>query len=167
MDWERLEKKLNMFLLCMLLTVFGLSVTVEAYTPYDSGNLSTTYISYFDDILNKYPFDNYVIWRDTQYNYCLALGDIEYTSNSFTADEVKLFTIDTGQNYNSSYRLYRSTIQNFSLTNSNNSIVYSDLGFYPTVNERGSNYESSLLLIVFIACIFVLARDILKVSLSV
>ncbi len=166
MDWERINKKLNMFMFCLLVTVFGLSMTVQAYTPYSNGNISSTYITYFDDIINNYPLSDYVIWRDTQYNYCLAVGNLKLTNTTISGENVKLYTIDTNYQYNQSYTLTESSVSEFHLYNQNNYLIYSNLGYYPNCTERGSIYEYAVLFILITVCLFYLCRDIFRTGAS-
>lgn len=76
--------------------LFSISVTVVAVvcaictttaadtvTPYD-GNIGTTQLTYFRDILSNVPItDDYVFVRSGQYDYKLITGNFDYSGACF------------------------------------------------------------------------------------
>lgn len=131
-------RKISM-LVCVLALIFALGVTAQAATHsvYD-GSISSTYTTYFKDILSGVSFnDNYVAFRSGQYEYTMVVGDLSFNGSTFTLEgQGKEYVFSSGEGYNSYYQYYVSNISNFSL-NVNNSIIYSDLGDYPQLMERG------------------------------
>ena len=129
----------------MLLVISGaICTTTQAATheAYENGNLSTTYITYFKDILSGVnESKNYVAFRSGQNAYSMIVGEIEFSNGSFLSEETcKEYVFSTSGNYNSQYTYEVNEINNFSL-DVTNEIIYSDLGEYPQLLERGSKYE--------------------------
>lgn len=136
-------KRLFSVLVCALL-LFGSAVgaSATAYEPYE-GSFSTTYITYFRDILaGRSIQDNYVAFRSGQYEYIMVTGKMVYDGNTFTlTDTGKMFKFsatDTG--YNSLYTYEVTDITEFTLS-PNRLMIYSDLGEYPQLEERTQRYE--------------------------
>lgn len=155
----RQVKKYMFVLVAMLVLITATCGTVSAAT-YDcyEGNLSTTQLNYYRDILgNQSILDNYVVFRDGQYTYKMVVGDIVYNNNTFTSDkECKVFSIDIGSGYNSIYKYNEFTIDSFVL-NTNENIVYSDLGSFPQLETRGDRFEILATIIMCIAgCCFII-----------
>lgn len=158
----RQVKKICMFLVAVLILITAICGTVSAAT-YDvyEGNLSSTQLTYFRDILgNQSIMDNYVVFRDGQYTYKMVVGDIVYNNNMFTSDkECKVYSIDTGSGYNSYYTYNTTTIDSFVL-NTNSRIVYSDLAYFPQLESRGDRYEILTTIILCIAGCCYIIRNI-------
>lgn len=132
-------------LLVALIVLFGAVAPIgqcATYSTYANGNISTTYTQYFKDILSgKSILDDYVAFRSSQYEYVMAVGDIDYNGNFKGNGEVKIYTFDTeSSNYNSILTYSVSTDSNFTL-NQGNTVIYSNLGEYPQLIERGANFE--------------------------
>lgn len=144
----------------MLVISCGFTAVTQAYTHsiYESGNISTTYIQYFRDIVSGIGFnDNYVAFRSGQYTYTLIVGDITYQGNDFISnDTVKCYEFTTNTGYSSSYVYDVTELENFSL-NTTNELLYSDLGDYPQLIERGAKFE---ILTTFIMCVALLCAFI-------
>lgn len=135
-------RKITIFLLCVALTCsVGAVAHAESFTPYD-GTPSNTYIQYFRDIISGIGFDqHYVALRSGQYEYVLAVGDIQYGNDIFTsAETVELHTITLSSGYNSSTVYSYREIDSLYIS-TNNQIIYSDLGHFPQLVERGAKYE--------------------------
>lgn len=130
----------------------SMATQAQAYTAYD-GTPSSTYIEYFRDVLAKFPATaDYVAFRSGQYEYMLVVGDFDEAGNAIRADgEVDICVISTnGGNYNSSYGISFRRESDFSLS-PGDEIIYSNLGFYPSLLERNEviNYAT---LFVLCAC---------------
>lgn len=152
-------------LIIILLFVFvslGCALDTQAYSVYPDGTISSTMVNYFDGVLNNYPNKDYVIWRDSQYIYYLAVGDIDFNNSTYSSDSCDLYYINTYQQYNYTYVLNHGSNQHFTLNNSNRYIVYSSLGDMPTIQERGSVYEYQEVFILVLFGIYFLAWSILK-----
>lgn len=139
----------GMFVL-VLIFAFGVSAQATSYSAYD-GTISTTYVTYFKDIVSGIGFkDNYVAFRSDQYTYKMIVGDIEYNSGVFSlVGNGTEYTIEISSGYNSGYT-YTAESCNGHTVKAGNEIVYSDLGSYPQLVERGAKYEmlSAVLLVV-------------------
>lgn len=146
---------------CVLALIFATGMTAQAATHqvYENGSLGTTYITYFKDILSGAGFDdNYVAFRSGQYSYTMVVGDIEYNNGVFSlVGEGKEYEFSTtSSSYNSQYQYYANDITDFSL-NADNSIIYSDVGEFPQLIERGAKYEilSTVLMCIVVLCIVI------------
>lgn len=125
-----------------LLFAFGVGASAT-HNVYENGNLSSTYTTYFRDIVSGIPFkDNYVAFRSGQYSYTMIVGDLELSNGTFTLNEAgKEYVFSTdNSNYNAQYRYNVNEISNFTLRVTDE-IIYSDLGDYPQLVERGAKYE--------------------------
>lgn len=129
-------------LFCVLLVgAVSTQAHAESYTAYD-GNLSSTYTGYMRDILPGIGVnDHYVYFRSDQYDYIMVVGDLVYDGGVFSlADVGTLYRISNDNSYNGSYSYSVEEIDSFSLSPGDR-IVYSDLGQFPQLIERGSKYE--------------------------
>lgn len=151
-------------LACMLALVVGIASTAQAatHTTYENGSLSSTYVSYFRDILSGVNLtDHYVAFRSGQYDYTMITGDISFDEQTqvFTLNGVgKEYVFTTsGSSYNSSYDYNYREIDNFSLVNDSD-IIYSDLGSFPQLMDRGSKYEILTTITLCIMCLYFVIR---------
>lgn len=141
---------------CMLgLICAMLCAPVQAATHdvYENGNLGTTYITYFKDILSGAKFsDNYVAFRSGQYEYTLVVGELENENGVISlAGPGKEYVFTTqSSSYNSQYYYYVNDLNEFSLA-TGNYIIYSDTGDYPELIERGAKYEMFTALLLCVA----------------
>lgn len=139
----------------VILFAIGEGSHANAYSIYEDGNISSTYVTYFRDIVAGIGFnENYVAFRAGQYEYVMVVGQLEYSGGSFTlvGDSATVYTFSqetTG--YNSRYRYDVTSIDTFSL-DTNNRVIYSDLGDYPQLVSRGEKYEmlNTLLIIILL-----------------
>lgn len=147
MVWSRLSKNVCLVVCFFLILCVALTgkANASSYTPYNQGNIGSTQLAIFRDIVGNLPInDSYVAFRSGQYDYKLVAGDLKCDSNSFSgktqATTVKVYTINTdNNNYNSTYDYIVTTEQNFNLT-TGNLLVYSNLGDYPSLEERSVSY---------------------------
>lgn len=153
-------RKISAVIVCVLL-IATMVAPVHAYTHqvYDGGALSGNYLTYYKDILSGVPFkDNYVAFRDSQYSYIMVVGELECNGEIITLKEQgKAYIFRTeNQNYGSQYRYYVEDISNFSV-DTNNYIVYSDVGDYPQLMERGAKYEvvTAVLIVISLLCVVI------------
>lgn len=129
------------------------------YTVYSEGTLSSTYVTYFRDIISGVkPNDKYVAFRSGQYSYTLAVGDLSLSGTSISSTgTVKLYVYEsTSSGYSSNYTYNVSEVSDFKL-NVGNYIIYSNLGDFPMLEERGVIYEYTTLYIAIIIglCMFI------------
>lgn len=151
-------------LLVALLVVIGANCTITqaaTHTIYTEGNMNTTYITYFKDILSGVGFnDNYVAFRSGQYEYTMVVGKLEYNNGVISLSEKgKEYVFTQTGNYNSQYTYAANEIANFSV-NTNSAIIYADVGDFPQLIERGAKYEMLTTLLLSIMCISVVINRI-------
>ena len=150
--------------LCLLLVAMLVACPMQTLADdsvYTQGNISSTYTTIMEDILQSTKIsDDYVYFRSGQYTYTLITGDLELNGTTFTGSEVDRYTISTGS-YNQTYTYSHSNDTNFRL-NAQNYMVYSNLGFYPTLIERGAMYEYATIILLCIGGLCVLIRPIFE-----
>lgn len=147
---------------CVILAV---PVYANADQVYKDGNISTSFLTYFSDLSSKIsPIDDYVFFRSGQYEYKLVAGDLDYESGYFYGSDVKSFTLSTSNAYSPGYIWTSEALDFFDLT-TDGYMVYSNLGSYPDLMERGDSYAfATLLLLVVVLCCY-LFRSIFGFSL--
>lgn len=152
------------FILLLLISILALSKKVFADSVYSEGNLSNTYVTYFSDVLNGLsPNVDYVIYRSGQYDYSMAVGKFEFDNNIFSSvDTVTIYKISTNNSSFNSYYQYSVTDRNNFSLSCNNSLVYSNLGNYPDVIERGSYFEEVIVLLLSIILLFTIVWKIFR-----
>lgn len=159
-------RKVSM-LVCTLALIFGLAVTAQAAThEVYEGSLSSTYITYFKDTVSGLPLSShYVCFRSGQNEYVMVAGDVVYNGGEFTLDgiakEYRYYA--EGTNYNSYYHYDVTEITEFSLEVGNN-IVYSDLGEYPQLMDRGEKFEVLSAVLVCVCMLSVVIGRIFRGS---
>lgn len=156
-------RKISTIIICVgLVLCFALQAHAANYTVYDNGTLSTTYTTYFRDILSGTSINqNYVAFRSGQYSYTMIVGDLNYNNGNFSCDGVsKVYEFSTtSQNYNSNYKYEVSEIDSLSLKVTDE-IIYSDMGEYPQLIERGDKYETLTAVIICVALLCIVINRI-------
>ena len=121
------------------LEVAALSAAVSDY------NLGTTNLAIFEGVVEKVPFGHhYVYWRDSEYRYCLAVGPLIVSGNTFSSSEpVTVYSYERIYSSGNSYYTWSaSTDDSFSLS-CDSRLVYSDIGNYPAITGREvSKYDA-------------------------
>ena len=135
----------------------SMATQAEAYSVYD-GTPSSTYITYFRDMLTKFSVaSDYVCFRSGQYDYLLVIGDLTKTDNRIqSTGSVDICEISTYSGYNATYSMSFRTEENF-FVDCGDEIVYSNLGMYPTLEQRGDLFDFTTLFIVAacaVCCLF-------------
>lgn len=144
---------------CLLL-VSGATATANAATIY-SGTISSSMV----DIAEKIPLsfsDEYVFYRSGQYEYTLvASPDLEYEKAVFSFNTSgQVYVITTSSGVGTNYYTYETySTDNFYL-NPDDLLVYSSIGGFPTLTERGANYEAITFFVVCVACMCAVVRSI-------
>lgn len=140
-------------------TLEDLEALIAPLSNYDQSSqypVGTQNISIFSGLVSKVPWgQHYVYWRDGQYSYRFAYGDIELTGTTFKGD-VTIVTYSQPGGSGSYYTW--NTVKDSSFTlSAGNRLVYSDLGDYPGLSDREvlKNVEA-LLLVVTGSCLFAL-----------
>lgn len=162
--------KIKRLLMCLVVAVVLITATcgtVQAatHTVYENGSLGTTYITYFKDILSGAKLtDNYIAFRSGQYSYSMIVGELEYTNGVVSlVGEGKEYIYSTNSSgYNSQYVYNVNSISNFSVS-VGDAIIYSDVGDFPELIERGAKFEILNTLLICITLLsFVIRRIFFK-----
>ena len=158
-----MARKIISISLAFFLCCACLSSTTQAasYTVYD-GNMSSSYITYFRDILSNCSInDNYVCFRNSQYEYCLIVGDMDYVDGNIeTYGYSKVYTISNDTTlYNSYFSYSVSDIDSSTIVVGDN-IVYSDCGNFPQLETRGDKFEILQTIILVTVCLCIVIRSI-------
>lgn len=105
-----------------------------------SGNygVGTTNISIFGPVASKLPYGvHYVYWREGQYLYKFAYSaGLQYEDGRFTADDAAVISYSTNTSYSGQATFVLGSETDFSL-DPGDYLVWSDLGHYPALYERG------------------------------
>ena len=100
-------------------SVEQIAETLSDYNTSDGYNLGTTYQSIFAGVAYKVPFgQHYVYWRDGQYSYKFAYGDISLEGTDFIGNgDITICSYDASSTgYNSVYTWTSGVDSNFSLS---------------------------------------------------
>lgn len=145
---------------CALALLMATPLRASAYTVYTDGNMSSTYTEIFRDIVeSSAPLQDHLCFRSGQYEYVLLIGDFEYTDGVFTADEATEYKITTNTGYSSSYQYAVGDVRSVNLV-PGSTLVYSNLGDYPSLNSPESGFWYALLVLVMVGIIQGLVRPI-------
>lgn len=163
MAWKRLIAIVTV----MTCVAMARTSSVFAYDVYNQGTISSTMVNYYNGILTQHMGESYIIWRNSQYEYCLALGEISKNNSIYRGDSIKVFTINTNVGYNETYRVNSSIVGSFSLANPNNYLIYTNIkgSDMPDLIERSDYIEITLLFTLCLFGIYKLVWDILKYGL--
>ena len=151
-------------LVCALVIVAIATIPCAAASIYQ-GSISTTYTDYAKQILSKCPpFEDYVFFRSGQYEYTLVCGGLTLNGDTFTGSNVGEFIITyhnatSGYGGTSYYTVTGKTTSSFTL-DTNNELVYSSLGSFPALIERGDFVETVNLLLLVIIALCLLIRPV-------
>lgn len=155
-------RKITVYFVCLLalFTAFSGAAQAATYQPYE-GNISTSNLTYFQDLLPKLKLtDHYVFFRSGQYEYTLISGDIKYANGVFSSgDDCTVYSMSTNNSYNGYYAYNVTTIDSLSL-NPRDILVYSDLGGFPELENRGVKYEIIQTILIIITLLAVVIRSI-------
>lgn len=114
--------------------------------------VGTTYLSIFQGIAQKLPYGvHYVYYRESQYEYCLAYSrDLSLAGSRFTAPTVTVVTYRSisGSGTQPTYLVAQQSA--FSLS-AGSYLVWSDLGDYPSLYERGPEDYAKLTCVMLAA----------------
>lgn len=164
MVWSRLSKLVCIVLLLCFVLAMPIQAQASTYTPYTDGNIGTTQLQYFRDIVTGLSInDNYVAARTGRYEYKLFTGDIKYSNGKFIGSVqgsvITVYTINTDTNSYGTY-IYTVTTDNNFTFNASNYLVYSNLGDYPQLEERSVIYEFSTFFIIAVVALCALLRSL-------
>lgn len=117
--------------------------------PY-AGSISSTYLDLFSGIAAKDPCKDYVFLRSDVNTYTMYVGDLTLDGDHFSGDAT-CYQIVYDNSYQSNY--YNLTqLQSMCSVDVAGGLVYSNLGYYPTLTERGSTYDFATLFLLVVCC---------------
>lgn len=107
--------------------------------------VGTQNLEIFDRIVAKLPLGvDYVYYRDSQYNYCLAYGNLSYNNSYFSGRNVTRINYNTYTGSSQQPTFTVSIVSSFNLPVSN-WLVYSNLGDYPSLGGAQGGYRYTVL----------------------
>ena len=128
----------------MALLLLVLPIGVAGAEISDDYGVGTSNTAIFAGVVEKLPFGtHYVYWRESQYVYALAHGEtLAFEGASFSGEDVTVVRYDSSGGYQSPATFYSDAESSFEL-DPQDYLVYSDLGDYPDLIERGGvTYEA-------------------------
>lgn len=150
--------------ICAALIILATPCSAHAADIYQ-GTISTTYSTMFRDVVSSLPPQyDYVFYRSGDDNYTLVAGDLEYNGTFRLKGTGKEYVITnvSGSGYQSTYYAYEVNDLNSFTLSPGRYLVYSNLGDYPTLEERGVQYEFSTLLLLCIIGVVGIIRPLYK-----
>lgn len=146
--------------LALLLTI-GAAGQAHADTVYNEGTISTTYLEYARGVVaGKMPGDSYVFFRGGQYNYTLIVSDnLKHEGGQFVADTFTRYTWTVNSGYNT-VPTYGVTIGSAFSLNSGSTMVYSNLGDFPSLEDGGVIYGQITAVLLAVLLLGGLARSL-------
>lgn len=160
-------RQVRKYILCIvactiLITAICGTVSAATHSVYENGSLGTTYITYFKDILSGTNLkDNYVAFRSGQYSYSMIVGELENNNGVISlvgsGKEYKYYI--ESSSYNSQYKYDVINLNSFSV-NTDNNIIYSDVGDFPELIERGAKYETLNTILLCVALLSIVVHRI-------
>lgn len=141
---------------------FSAAVSGSVY----DGTFSASLLTYFQSFFPKIPWgSHYVCFRGGQYDYYLYFGPgLSYENAVFTGDGLECLYIDTDNDYRSGYQLYYSSGNSLNLS-VNDNIVFSDLGYYPSLDNSSSSHLQIILFVLILFGLCSVIRSILGFTL--
>ena len=130
------------FIMALLLLVLPIGAMGAEIS--DEYGVSTSNTAIFAGVVEKLPFGtHYVYWRESQYVYALAHSEtMAFDGASFSGEDVTVVRYDSSGGYQSPPTIYFDEEGSFELYPAEY-LVYSDLGDYPDLIERGGvTYEA-------------------------
>lgn len=142
--------------LCIAIVLFGLVFLVknvafaQSYTTYDNLLQSNTNASNLLSLLPESAInENYVVFRSSQYEYCLAYGDLEFNNGSISGSDITVIKYDSQYSTNT---YTKNTDNNFRLSVSK--VVTSNMDFDMS-SKSYSQYNKDMQHKTFmVVCIF-------------
>lgn len=157
--------------ICSLVLICALCTTAQAstHTIYENSTISSTYLTYFRDILYGLQYNTeYVVFRSGQNEYkMITMPDgylnVELTDN-YMVDGTAIFSVPIGlaheytfstegNSYNTSPRFEYKKISEFELIQTDEIIYSSCRGFPQLIDERSEAFEFVQTLFIIVAFI--------------
>lgn len=160
MEWKQI-KRVGSVTVLLVACLLARAQTVRA-SVYTEGNISSTYTTIFQDILDGLnPMDDYIFYRSGNYEYRMYVGDLDVSGSLFTGQDLDLYILNyTQSGYNSSIYDYEKSSGHSIYLDVKSYLVYSNLGGYPTLIERGDFLGLLQIILLFIVAFCCLVRPI-------
>ena len=160
------------FLLCILLIlVFGcffrgkvFAFDIPAQSLYYAANGSLSVDSRFLGLGRHIGYNNYVYYRCGQYQYVIVYGDLAFdsASNVFSGSDLAWISLSTNSSGSTYYSWGHGTFSSFSLS-VGDSLVYSNLGFYPGISFDTYQFDILIPLILAALVLLIVLLGVIKV----
>ena len=149
-----------MLALLILLGANCARVSAATYDVYE-GNPSNTQLQYFRDIISGIGLgDHYVAFRSGQYDYTMLVGNLVFENGIFSStDSCIVYFLETNNSYNGYYTYSVSEVDTVSF-NPEDKIIYSDLGQFPQLEERGAKYEILTAILIVAICVGYVCKSV-------
>lgn len=147
---------------CALAAMLALPAAASAYTVYDEGNISSTYTTIFRDLMpQKGINEDYLFFRSGQYEYVMLIGELEFRDDVFLGDTATEYKIVTNSGYNADYTYTVQEVTDVSLV-PGTSLVYSNLGQYPELQEQLDYLLFAQVFLLFIYLCLILLAPVMR-----
>lgn len=147
---------------CTLAAMLAMPASASAYAVYDEGNISSTYITIFRDLMPKRKIqDDYIFFRSGQYEYVMLVGELEYQDGVFWGDAATEYRILTNNGYNTDYDYTVRDVSDVSLV-PGTSLIYSNLGQYPELQDQQDYLLFAQVFILFLYLCLILLAPVMR-----
>ena len=147
---------------CALAALLALPAAASAYTVYQDGNISSTYTTIFRDLMPKRKIqEDYLFFRSGAYEYVMLVGELEYENGVFFGDAVTEYRIVTNSGYNNNYEYSVREVANAALA-PGTSLVYSNLGQYPELQEQRDYLLFAQIFMMFVYLCLILLAPVMR-----
>lgn len=145
-----------------LAAMLAVPAAASAYTVYDEGNISSTYTTIFRDLMPRKGInDDYLFFRSGQYEYVMLVGELEYQDGVFLGDAATEYRIVTSNGYNTDYSYTVQEVTDVFLVPLD-SLVYSNLGHYPELQEQRDYLLFAQVFLLFVYLCLILLAPVMR-----
>lgn len=125
-------------LFCLMAVCILLISSASAYSIDPEYAVGSSNLTIFQGVAERLPYGvHYVYWRNGRYEYCMAYGNtLSVSGSNFTGSNCTVITYYTYTGNGTQATWNTASVSNFSL-NASSYLVWSDLGDYPTLYDRG------------------------------
>lgn len=147
---------------CALAVMLAMPASASAYAVYDEGNISSTYITIFRDLMPKRKIqEDYIFFRSGAYEYVMLVGELEYQDGVFWGDAATEYRILTNNGYNTDYDYTVRDVTDVSLV-PGTSLIYSNLGQYPELQNQQDYLLFAQVFILFLYLCLILLAPVMR-----
>lgn len=105
---------------------------------------------------------HYLFFRGGEYDYYMIIGDLEYNNGSFSFTDADVYQYNYAHTQQNQYyyAMYLRR-ESGSVSNPYSATLYSDLGSFPQLLDRGGvTLEASILFSVVLLTLYIVIRDL-------